>query len=136
MFIKLILIFMLLQSFFPAYAIAKDSVEHTNNATIETEINYVKELTTTNIGQFLKAQERFQLCTISLWIANTMESDQEFIDFINDLGIVKFKAICRKILAEMKAEVQGVDGIKGLPAISFFVMSATNLNYTFWAKNE
>lgn len=135
MFIKLILIFMLLQGFFPTYTIAKDSVEQSNTI-IETEINYVKELMTANIGQFLKAKERFQLCTISLWIANTMESDQDFISFINDIGIVKFKAICSKILDEIKAETRGVNGIENLPAISFFIMSSNNLNITLWAKNE
>ena len=124
--IKTAILIMALQGIFPTYSIAKDVVATTTDAAIEAEIGAVKSLMSSSIAQFLRAKERYQLCTISLWMAGSM-GDKRFVEYLETLGIEQFKDLCRKILTEMRAETRGAIGIDNLPAVSFFVMATDNL---------
>ena len=105
------------------------------HTTVEEEINLVTVLMDGSIKDFLVADKRIQLCVISLWIARTRKSDQEFIKFVERMGLQKFKVACNDILKEIIVATNGVKNIDDIPAMSFFLMCGNNLSkkYTWLA---
>lgn len=127
-----LLIFMLLQAIFPIYAVAKESVKYTTTLEIEKEIKEIENLLDANLGKFLKSNERFQLCTISLWIARTMKDDETFIEYIHKIGITEFRSRCISLLREIKSQTEGVKDIGHIKAYNFFLLACHTLNYNWW----
>lgn len=128
---KILIFFFLL---LPTHALAGQAAEEPIT-TVEEEINLVQVLMDGSIKDFLVADKRIQLCVISLWIARTRKSDQEFIYFVERMGLQKFKVACNDILKEIKVATKGVKNIDDIPAMSFFLMCGNNLSkkYTWLA---